>query len=216
MSASTSRQSPPFGLKSETHSNRTGNTVIPAPATAEITSGRTPECCRQKVRVGALRSLHPSSSRRRGTRRCVKRIAGRDPDKAQRHDLIGSTETVQFGAEQCDRPCRLNCPVFYILASCRNGTLYVGVTSNIYARMAQHAQKLVPGFTARYGVTHLVYFERHDTMEHAIRREKQIKEWRRLWKLRLIENMNPGWIDLFDAKSGEVLEGPFDAGLRSP
>jgi putative endonuclease len=109
---------------------------------------------------------------------------------------------------------RVRDPCVYILASGRNGTLYVGVTSNIYARMAQHAQKLVPGFTAKYGVTQLVYFEQHDTMDEAIRREKQIKEWRRLWKLQLIERMNPGWINLFDANTGEIVQGPYDIPAR--
>lgn len=107
-------------------------------------------------------------------------------------------------------------PCVYILASGPNGTLYIGVTSNIYMRMAQHSQKLVPGFTAKYGVTMLVYFEQHDTMEQAIVREKQLKEWRRLWKLRLIESMNPGWVDLFESATGEILQGPFDAPPSTP
>ncbi len=68
-----------------------------------------------------------------------------------------------------------------------------------------------PGFTAKYGVTHLVYYKFHQTMVQAIKREKQLKEWKRLWKLRVIEEMNPGWIDLFDANTGELLQGPFDA-----
>jgi putative endonuclease len=105
---------------------------------------------------------------------------------------------------------RIKSPCVYILASGTNGTLYVGVTSDIRARMAQHAQKLVPGFTARYGVTRLVYFELLETMEQAIRREKQLKEWQRIWKLRLIEQMNPGWLDLFDAATGDIKPGPFD------
>jgi putative endonuclease len=110
---------------------------------------------------------------------------------------------------------RIKSPCVYILASGTNGTLYVGVTSDIRARMAQHAQKLVPGFTARYGVTRLVYFELLETMEQAIRREKQLKEWRRIWKLRLIEQMNPGWLDLFDAATGDIKPGPFDQPVRS-
>ena len=105
---------------------------------------------------------------------------------------------------------RIKSPCVYILASGTNGTLYVGVTSDIRARMVQHAQKLVPGFTARYGVTRLVYFELLETMEQAIRREKQLKEWQRIWKLRLIEQMNPGWLDLFDATTGDIKHGPFD------
>ncbi len=82
---------------------------------------------------------------------------------------------------------RQRTPCVYILASRRNGTLYIGVTSDLHARMAQHSQKLIPGFTVRYVVTQLVYYEMHGTMEQAIAREKQLKEWRRLWKLRLIE-----------------------------
>lgn len=110
---------------------------------------------------------------------------------------------------------RIKSPCVYILASAPNGTLYIGVTSNIYIRMGQHSQKLVPGFTAKYGVTHLVYFELHNTMEDAIKREKQIKEWRRLWKLQLIEKMNPGWVDLFNPATGEIKQGPFDTPARS-
>lgn len=78
-------------------------------------------------------------------------------------------------------------PCVYILASGPNGTLYIGVTSDVHGRMAQHAQKFVPGFTARFGVTQFVYCEFNETMDVAIRREKQIKEWRRAWRLRLIE-----------------------------
>ena len=109
---------------------------------------------------------------------------------------------------------RRKTPCVYILASGPNGTLYIGVTSDLYARMAQHSQKLIPGFTAKYGVTHLVYFEFHEMMEQAITREKQIKEWKRLWKLRIIEEMNPGWIDLFDASGGEIISGAFDKSAR--
>ena len=109
---------------------------------------------------------------------------------------------------------RLKTPCVYILASGPNGTLYVGVTSNLFVRMAQHSQKLIPGFTANYGVTRLVYFELHETMDQAITREKQIKEWKRLWKLRIIEEMNPGWIDLFDAHTGEISQGAFDKSAR--
>jgi putative endonuclease len=110
---------------------------------------------------------------------------------------------------------RIKSPCVYILASGTNGTLYVGVTSDIRARMAQHAQKLVPGFTARYGVTRLVYFELLETMEQAIRREKQLKEWQRIWKLRLIKQMNPGWLDLFDSYTGDIKPGLFDQSVRS-
>ena len=90
-------------------------------------------------------------------------------------------------------------PAVYILASAPRGTLYTGVTSDLIARMFEHRSKAVPGFTQRYGVTHLVWFEAHATMESAIRREKAIKEWRRLWKLRLIEQTNPEWKDLYSS-----------------
>jgi putative endonuclease len=87
-------------------------------------------------------------------------------------------------------------PAVYILASDRNGTLYIGVTSNLLARVHQHRTKAVPGFTARHDVSRLVWFEMHETMESAILREKQLKVWRRAWKLELIETANPVWHDL--------------------
>jgi len=86
----------------------------------------------------------------------------------------------------------------YILASQRNGTLYIGVTSNLVQRIWQHKEKLVEGFTSKYGVKNLVYFEIHDTADSAITREKQIKKWRRAWKVDLIERSNPDWKDLYD------------------
>ena len=102
-------------------------------------------------------------------------------------------------------------PCVYILASGRNGTLYIGVTSDLYDRMAQHTQTLLPGFSARYGVTRLVYYEHFATMPEAIAREKQLKDWRRAWKLRLIEQMNPEWQNLFNAETGEIAFGSVDA-----
>ncbi|MEX2628868.1 MAG: GIY-YIG nuclease family protein [Tistlia sp.] len=89
-------------------------------------------------------------------------------------------------------------PCVYILASGRAGTLYVGVTSNLQARAWQHRTGAVDGFTKRYGVQQLVYLERHETMEGAILREKQLKKWNREWKIRLIERENPEWRDLYD------------------
>ena len=86
----------------------------------------------------------------------------------------------------------------YILASERNGTLYVGVTADLAARVWQHKQKAVAGFTAKYSVSKLVHYEVFDDIILAIQREKQIKEWQRLWKLRLIEENNPEWNDLYD------------------
>ena len=88
-------------------------------------------------------------------------------------------------------------PCVYILASRRNGTLYVGVTSNLVQRVWEHKNDLVQGFTKRYDVHTLVWYESHETMESAIVREKAIKEWRRAWKLALIERGNPGWLDLY-------------------
>jgi putative endonuclease len=85
----------------------------------------------------------------------------------------------------------------YLLASRPQGTLYVGLTSDLAKRVFEHKSKAVPGFTARYGVDTLVWFEAHDSVEAAIRREKQIKEWKREWKFNLIERDNPHWVDLF-------------------
>jgi putative endonuclease len=88
-------------------------------------------------------------------------------------------------------------PAVYLLASARNGTLHVGVTSTLMCRVAQHKQDQIAGFTSKYRVHDLVWFELHPTMESAIHREKKIKECRRAWKLRLIELGNPRWEDLF-------------------
>lgn len=85
----------------------------------------------------------------------------------------------------------------YILASRRNGTLYVGVTADLLRRIWEHREGILDGFTARYGCKILVWFEVHDRIDDAIRREKQIKEWRRAWKLRQIEATNPDWSDLY-------------------
>ena len=85
----------------------------------------------------------------------------------------------------------------YILASKRNGTLYVGVTSELVQRIWQHRNDLVDGFTKRYGVHRLVWYEGCGDMEVAIAREKAIKEWKRAWKIELIEQANPEWRDLY-------------------
>ncbi len=87
----------------------------------------------------------------------------------------------------------------YIMASKRNGTLYIGVTSDLPGRVWQHKEGAVKGFTRKYGCKSLVWFEGHDGIEDAIHREKQMKEWRRAWKLRVIEEMNPDWNDLFES-----------------
>jgi putative endonuclease len=86
----------------------------------------------------------------------------------------------------------------YILASQRNGTLYLGVTRNLIRRVYQHRMKATPGFTSRYGVQRLVWFEVYDEPTNAITREKEIKKWRRAWKMRLIEDANPTWRDLYE------------------
>ncbi len=95
-------------------------------------------------------------------------------------------------------------PAVYILASKRNGTLYVGVTSDFTGRVSLHKQGLTGGFTKRYGVDQLVYIEFHADMDAAIKREKQLKRWRREWKMALIEKHNPSWRDLYWELSGMV------------
>ena len=89
-------------------------------------------------------------------------------------------------------------PCVYILASRPNGTLYIGVTSDLIQRIWQHKSNLVKGFTERYGVHRLVWYEVHDSMESAIQREKAIKKWNRTWKIELIEKNNPTWGDLYN------------------
>ena len=88
-------------------------------------------------------------------------------------------------------------PAVYILASKKNGTTYIGVTSDLVRRVWEHKQNLVEGFTKAYDVHTLVYFELHDEMTQAIQREKQLKKWNRSWKLRMIELKNPDWRDLW-------------------
>ena len=97
-------------------------------------------------------------------------------------------------------------PTVYIMASKRNGTLYTGVTSDLLARVYQHREGVVPGFTSKHDVKRLVWFEQHSTMEHAITREKRIKKWLRVWKLELIERDNLGWRDLAEDFGFEPLE----------
>ena len=91
----------------------------------------------------------------------------------------------------------------YILASNPQGTLYVGVTNNLARRVAEHKAKLVPGFTNKYGVDKLVYFEQFEDNLAAIAREKKLKRWRRDWKRSLIEEQNPHWQDLFPGLFGQ-------------
>jgi len=93
-------------------------------------------------------------------------------------------------------------PCVYILASERNGTLYIGVSGDLARRMWEHRHAQVKGFTHKHGVHRLVYAESHGTMEAAIVREKQIKKWNRAWKIELIEKDNPQWLDLYDQLLG--------------
>ena len=90
-------------------------------------------------------------------------------------------------------------PAVYILASDRNSTLYIGVTSDLVKRVWAHKNNLVEGFTKRYRVHNLVWYELHESMHSAIEREKKMKEWKRSWKIRLIEENNPNWNDLYDS-----------------
>ena len=87
----------------------------------------------------------------------------------------------------------------YLLASRKNGTLYLGVTNDLVRRVYQHKTKATAGFTSRFGVDRLVWFEVYDDPVNAITREKDIKKWRRDWKIRLIEKENPNWDDLYDS-----------------
>ena len=104
-------------------------------------------------------------------------------------------------------------PMVYILASQRNGTLYIGVTSDLIGRISLHKQNLLPGFTSRYGVHRLIYFEELGTMIEAIAREKQLKKWPRARKISLIENFNPDWREMYYEVSGladpDKIERPF-------
>ncbi len=88
-------------------------------------------------------------------------------------------------------------PCVYIMASKPNGTLYIGVTSNLVKRVWEHKANLVKGFTNKYHVHGLVWYEQHEEMESAIVREKQLKKWNRQWKVRLIQELNPNWSDLY-------------------
>jgi putative endonuclease len=90
-------------------------------------------------------------------------------------------------------------PAVYIMASRRNGTLYIGVTSDLPKRVWEHKNNIVDGFSKRYNLHHLVWYEMHVNMPSAIEREKNLKGWKRVWKLELIEAVNPDWQDLYDS-----------------
>ena len=93
-------------------------------------------------------------------------------------------------------------PCVYILSNQKNGTLYVGVSSNLIQRIYQHKQKLVDGFSKKYGLDLLVWYEQHESMYEAIKKEKALKKWNREWKIRLIEEENPQWLDLYGSIIG--------------
>ena len=99
-------------------------------------------------------------------------------------------------------------PAVYIMASGRNGTLYIGVTSDLMARIVQHREGMFDGFSKRYGVNRLVWFAMADTMDAAITREKQLKVWKRSWKITLIETDNPTWRDLAEDWGFDPLPTP--------
>jgi putative endonuclease len=92
----------------------------------------------------------------------------------------------------------------YIMSNRRNGTLYIGVTADLAARVWQHKTSMEPSFTRRYGLSRLVYAERHDEIVRAIQREKTMKHWPRAWKLKLIEALNAGWADLSDRLASDI------------
>ena len=110
-------------------------------------------------------------------------------------------------------------PAVYMLASERNGTLYIGVTSDLIKRVWQHKESLAEGFTKKYGVKILVWYEQHETMESAIAKEKAMKKWLRKWKLATIEKTNPDWHDLWPEIIGSVIPAsspviPANAGIQ--
>src|SRR5690349_10172413 len=106
-------------------------------------------------------------------------------------------------------------PAVYVMASAFHGTIYTGVTSNLLQRIHQHRERTLRGFTAAYGCKRLVWFEMHGSMESAITREKQLKNWHRAWKLALIEEGNPTWRDLAEDFGFEPLIGRKKAGPGS-
>ena len=129
--------------------------------------------------------------------------AGRNP--VARHSCAGRNPVVRHscaGRNPGKIMYREKQPYVYILASYRNGTLYTGVTSHLIQRIWQHKDSRVKGFTQKYNIYDLVYYEQHESMEFAILREKQIKKWKRAWKIRLIEGVNPDWEDLYDSIIG--------------
>jgi len=101
-------------------------------------------------------------------------------------------------------------PCVYILASKPRGAMYVGMSCFLHDRILTHKQELNAGYTRAFGVHRLVYYEMLELIPEAIQRETRLKKWHRPWKFRLIEEMNPEWIDLHDEASGQILDGPAD------
>jgi putative endonuclease len=101
-----------------------------------------------------------------------------------------------------------HCYFVYVLASQRNGTLYIGVTNSLVRRIGEHKQGEVEGFTKAHGVKRLVYYEVFGDIDAAIAREKRLKRWQRAWKLELIEKANPTWADLYDEATGNIAQLP--------
>ena len=118
------------------------------------------------------------------------------------HTVIIPSHTQLFNQTYYMHPfrCLYMVKIFYvyILASQRNGTLYIGVTSHLLRRIWEHKNMLIKGFTRQYRVKTLVYYEMHATAKEAIHREKRLKEWKRQWKINLVESVNPHWDDLYD------------------
>src|SRR5438874_11983737 len=148
---------------------------------------------RASTRQNYSTSGESSSPRKRGPRFYEERV-GLPPSSPRKRGTSLSRHRPQL-------PHVVDCmkqPAVYILASKRNGTLYVGVTSNLASRIEAHRLGVIDGFSEKYGVKTLVYFELHDDMYEAIQREKRIKKWNRAWKIQLIEQCNPEWTDLSD------------------
>jgi len=133
-----------------------------------------------------------SFPRRRESRELDTRL--HECDIAKGHFCAGGT----CGSNITNASKRMGQYYVYILASQRNGTLYIGMTNDLIRRVWEHKQDLVEGFTKKYGVHRLVWYEPADEPLAAITREKQLKKWNRAWKLRLIEEMNPDWRDLYE------------------
>jgi putative endonuclease len=129
----------------------------------------------------------------------VERPANHEHPHPQCHFVIPAKAGIYH-----DCPAMKKSPFVYIMASKRNGTLYTGASSDLVQRVWQHRQGLGDGFTSRHGVSRLVYFEAHGDMHAAITRERQIKEWKRRWKVELVEAMNPEWRDLWETIIGRA------------